>query len=258
MREFNDREKNIIKIFSQIDSDNMDLLSYHLKNDYFHKENNQALIVHKRERTAALYLKKKVFDNINLRKKEYFFFMELLALINYLKTHRYITIFPMYNESDEGLIVIRQSFDPWVDNKDILHFNKEGLHLSTSGEIVDKDGIVFYEGFTLTKEMYSLILENMEGVVVVSKELSDLYKNDFKSKEDRKFNKSQNIAWFSIIVALIFGVVSLYFSLRKNENNVRLNYEQFQTFSKKYDEIIQINKEINFDIKNLKKEPSKK
>ena len=253
MREFNVREKNIIKMFCLIDLQNIHLLSYHLKNEYFLKENNQALIVHKGEEIASLFLKKEVFDNINLRKKEYFLFMELLALIDYLKKHRYITIFPMSDENDKNLIVIKQSFDYQGVDKNITYLNKDGTYIhNSSGKIHNKDGNVIYEGFTLTKEMYSLVLQYIEGVVVVSEELIDLYNNNYKTKDDRKFNDSQKVAWFGIIVALFISVFNLCLSFRKIENNVILDKDQFQIFRKKYDKIIKTNEEIKYYIQNLK------
>lgn len=253
MREFNVREKNIIKMFCLIDLQNIHLLSYHLKNEYFLKENNQALIVHKVKQVAILFLKKEVFDNINLRKKEFFLFMELLALIDYLKKHGYITIFPMSDENDKNSIVIKQSFDYQGVGKNITYLNKDGTYIhNSSGKIHNKDGNVIYEGHTLTKEMYSLVLQYMEGVVVVSEALIDLYNNNYKTKDDRKFNDSQKVAWFGIIVALFISVFNLCLSFRKIENNVILDKDQFQIFRKKYDKIIKTNEEIKYYIQNLK------
>jgi len=136
--------------------------------------------------------------------------MELLALIDYLKKHRYITIFPMSDENDKNSIVIKQSFDYQGVGKNITYLNKDGTYIhNSSGKIHNKDGNVIYEGFTLTKEMYSLVLQYMEGVVVVSEELIDLYNNNYKTKDDRKFNDSQKVAWFGIIVALFISVFNL-------------------------------------------------
>ena len=229
------------------------------------KDDNKALIVHKKEKIAALYVKKKEFDNLELRKKEYYLFIELISLIEYLKTNRYITIFPMDDGNDSGLMVMKESFNAWTDPKsNILYFNKHGLHLNTSAQIVDKTGKIIYEGFILTPGMYNWILENMQGLVVVSEELRDLKSNGFKTKEDRKFKKSQNVAWVSIFLAFFIGFSSLIiqgfqiFSTSTKETKVILNPTQFQTLIKNQDSLFSMESNIELELQKLKNDTIKK
>ncbi|MCF7858024.1 MAG: hypothetical protein K9N07_01675 [Candidatus Cloacimonetes bacterium] len=53
------------------------------------------------------------------------------------------------------------------------------------------------------------------GLVLVSEELKDLKSHNYVAKEDRKFKKSQTVAWISISLAVLFGLISLFYSTRK-------------------------------------------
>ncbi|MCF7858023.1 MAG: hypothetical protein K9N07_01670 [Candidatus Cloacimonetes bacterium] len=154
MRTFNDREKQIIEILCRIDYGNIDFLSYHLQNEYFLKDYNQALFVLTKNKTALLYLKKEVFDDMNLRKKELYLFIEFISLIDYLKSERYITIFPNNHVYESELHIIKQSFMPKIDNKNnIVILNDKGLHISPKEAqyLLDKMETLYIQQLSLNK-----------------------------------------------------------------------------------------------------------
>jgi len=56
MRTFNDKEKQIIKILCSIDYGNIDFLSYHLQNEYFLEDYNQALFVLTKKKKQLFFI----------------------------------------------------------------------------------------------------------------------------------------------------------------------------------------------------------
>ena len=211
MRTFNDKEKQIIKILCSIDYGNIDFLSYHLQNEYFLEDYNQALFVLTKKKTALLYLKKKVFDDLDLRKKELYLFMEFISLIDYLKSERYITVFPNNHVYESDLHIMKQSFKPKIDDNTVI-LNDKRLHISPkeAQNLLDKDGNTIYTAVKLEQDIYDWIIENLMGLVLVSEELKDLKNHNYIAKEDRKFKKSQTVAWISISIAVLFGLMSFF------------------------------------------------
>ena len=131
---------------------------------------------------------------------------ELISLLKYLISNRLITILPIkvreahvigrqkarlarpgYIEVDDAILEVDSNMGNWIDavTRDQAYwpscYSEKDLPISTY----------------------------LECFFSVSQELKDLVKHDFKTEEQRRFEKQQRLTWFSIAVAGSIGVASL-------------------------------------------------
>ena len=95
MRNFNEYEKDIINRISKINPIDMITISKFIQEELFSINSGLALAFLPSQKVAILYLKGKKEDDINRQRMIEFF--ELISLIDYLRTERYIHIYNFYN-----------------------------------------------------------------------------------------------------------------------------------------------------------------
>jgi hypothetical protein len=225
MRKYNRREKEFLTLLAKETENKLEIFSYFMQNDFFTKSSNLALAILPPRNAAILYIKKNVFDDLSSRKIETRNFVEILSLIEYLKQNRLIDIIPIPAPPDVTIHLMRADFNtPTIDPKssDLL-LNTNGLHIKNNdiGKIYDSKNQVVFEGVTLEKYTYELILNNFMGLLFVSEELKDYVKRRFKSVEDRRYRIGQIATWVSICIALIFGIYGIYNPFSKRDNKTQ-------------------------------------
>jgi hypothetical protein len=250
MRKFNKREKEFLILLEEISNNDLEFFSFFLQNKYFTESKNSALFILPKQNTAILYIRKKIFDNLKLRKEELRDFIEILSLIENLKDDRFINIIPNPEVLNTSMHIMHKSFTkPNQSSKDSsISLNKEGMHLKYPdiSKIYNSKDKVEFEGVKLEEHTYNLIITNFMGLLFISQELKDFVKNDFRSLEDIRYKNSQKATWFGLILALTFGVFGIYNSFSSNE---KLNSDKQE---KQLNHIFEINSKIHYEILNKK------
>jgi len=248
MRKYNQREKKFLTLLATKSEDNLELVSYFMQKDFFTKSSNLALAVLPPRNAAVLYIKKNVFDDLSSRKREIRNFIEILSLIEYLKQYRLIDIIPIPSPPDVTIHLMREDFNtPTIDQQNLdLLLNTNRLHIKNTdiGKIYDAHNQLVFEGVTLDKYTYDLILNNFLGLLFVSEELKDFVKKGFKSVEDMRYRIGQVATWVSICIALIFGIIGIYNPFDKNGNNYKIASPQI-------DSLLFQNKKLIYNVEKI-------
>jgi hypothetical protein len=211
MREFNIREKEIIKKIANIDVSSMSTCSRFLQDNFFTKDTKKALIVYHTTKDILFYIEPDLYNNINEIRKSNYELFELLVLLQYLKENRYISLITT-KQPVSSFEALYSEFDSSISqNGNQLILNTKGDYLLTNQPDLIKDSnnqIILKGG--LLNEYYDLINETVFGLIFPSEELIQLVKHNFKSKEDRKHKQNICVAWFGILIALILGVLGIW------------------------------------------------
>jgi hypothetical protein len=220
MRKYSKSEQKFLKLIDKVSDGDLEFFSYYLQNEYFTCERNTALYIIPLKQKALLYIKKDVFDDLSLRKKELKHFLEIISLCEFLKQNRYITIIPSNHVQQVLLPIMHKDFDD-VKQANLtsdITLNQNGLHLKTPdlNTIYDSQNNVVYKAVSLGKHTYKLLIDNFMGLLFVSEELKDFIKSGFKSKSDIRYKYGQFATWISILIALTFGVIGTYSGKSKN------------------------------------------
>ena len=257
MRKYNQREKKFLTLLATKSEDNLEIFSYFMQNDFFIKSSDLALAVLPPTNAAVLYIKKNVFDDLSSRKREIRNFIEILSLIEYLKQYRLIDIIPIPSPPDVTIHLMREDFNtPTIDsqNSDLL-LNTHGLHIKNTdiGKIYDAQNKIIFEGVTLDKYTYDLILNNFLGLLFVSEELKDFVRKGFKSVEDRRYRIGQVATWVSICIALIFGIIGIYNPFDIKGKNYKIDTHQIDSLLFQNNKLIYNVEKILFELNNQTK-----
>lgn len=215
MRAFNEREKKIIMDLTSISYKETDTFSLFLQTEFFTRESHMALLVFNKFNKAALYIQKEKFDDLEERKQLYFHFLELLMLLNYLESKRYISFISHADFLDGELSIMGATFTKpgIVDKTQVFLNDKEYFNSDTPYLIYETDeNRITYEGIPLSNQVYQIVTPKYFGVYLISEELREFVKNDFKTKEDLRFQKQQIVAWVGIGVALLLGIIGVFMS----------------------------------------------
>ena len=102
-------------------------------------------------------------------------FFELLALLAYLRSNGYITVYNGSRREDrKTLYYLHASFDnPRVEGNTI-YLNNAGDFTNHPEVILDKSHTLKFKGTLLDADLYDLVLGNMTGTVCVSQGLLEL------------------------------------------------------------------------------------
>ena len=100
----------------------------------------------------------------------------------------------------------RQDFSTTLPGK-IVNF-KDGSYIDVDYKWKDKDGNIIKDIITFS-ETEIPFGEMVCGLPLISQELKDLVENDFKTEEQRRFQKQQLMTWISIFVALLIGLLGI-------------------------------------------------
>lgn len=249
MREFNPKEKSIIKKIASIDVSSMQTCSRFLQDNFFTEKNKKALIVNHATRDVLYYIEQNLYNDINEIRKSNYDLFELLVLLTYLKENRYISIITtrqpispfeaLYSEFDSS--ISQQGNQLILNTKgDYLNTNQPDLIYDSNNQVILKGGLL--------NEYYDLINDNVFGLIFPSEELIQLVKHDFKTREDRKHNQNIYAAWFGIAVAIILGILGIWNPFEKDSEDNAKNNAQILN---KLDSIKNSSSKNSFDINEI-------
>ncbi len=210
MRNFNDYEKSILDKLSQVDPEDLITISRFISDSVFTVESGLALVFIPARGEALLYLKGTLEDAIN--RKRMVQFIELVSLIEYLRSERYLH--KIDSAAGAEFFIIGEEFDDISQNAggDIV-LNNSGLHIkpSDAGWIYNSEGGREYQGLIFKKNdssLYEVISSFISSPLVPAQELKDFVNNKYRTKEDIRYSQSSFYTWLAIGIAIIFGVIS--------------------------------------------------
>lgn len=222
MRDFNTREKAIIKRIVEIDVSSMSTASRFLQDNFFTEENQKALVVNHATKDVLFYINPHKFNDakeVRISNHELF---ELLVLLSYLKENRYISIVST-DKPISKFDALYSKFDSSIKSAgNKITFNSEGDYLLKNQPdlIRDSNGKILLRG-GLLNDYYDFIYENIFGLILPSEVLVDLVKHDFIPKGDRKHRQNLLIAWIGIAVAIILGILGIWNPFDNSQKEVK-------------------------------------
>jgi len=215
MREFNSREKSIIKKIASIAIGDLRTFSSFLQEDVFSVQNGTAFIFLPEKEIAIFYIKKSLNDSDTRMKISEF--LELISLTEYLRKERYIHSFQFGHA--KGLNVMCKEFDNIHENvnKEIC-LNSIGHHIkpSDAGNIYDANNDVVFKGFAFAKNessIYDIMENNLTSPFSPTEELKQFVKQGFKDSAQIKHEQTLFYSKIAIGVAVFFSLVSLLVNL---------------------------------------------
>lgn len=152
---------------------------------------------------SCIFLKKDRYDYED--KEPLGYVTEMVSLINMLVEKRFLTIIPLESSPD---LVIGRKKSRWgnkpgivvVDESEFIQADRHMFNwLNASGEQIYWPIGCSEKVLPVGKVIYSWF--------VVSQELKELVKHNFKTEEQRRFSKQQFATWVSIVVAIILGLL---------------------------------------------------
>lgn len=223
MRPFNKNELKIIKNLSKLDPEKMQTCTRFLQDTFFTKKSKLALIVKHDTKDLLFYIDSELFNSKEEINKKNHDLFELINLLDYLKSIRYLTIVSPSEKLNEFEALYSDFNNLRVENGNKLILNENGYYLFTSSPeiIYDSENNVKLKSGKLN-EFYDYIYSNMFGLIFPSEELIDFVKHDFKTKEDRKHKQNLFVGWFGIGLALILGVLGIWNPFLTEENTTQV------------------------------------
>lgn len=251
MRKYNPREKEFLKLLNKISNQDMEKFTYFLHHQYFTDQQNLALFLFHERKEVLLFIKKNVFDDLQLRKIELRNFIEVLSLMGYLKQNRLVDLFHVSEDPSTTLNVWYSEFGNTRQsepNSDLI-LNENGAHLKFPdvSKIYNANNEVVFEAVRLEKHTYQMINDNFLGLLFVSEELKEYVNNGFKSKEDLRYRRAQITTWIGLGLALIFGLFGIYNPFEKKD------IHEYEFNEKQFKEIIKNNTDIHDDVHKIMK-----
>jgi len=249
MRKYNIREKKFLKLLVNISNQDMELFPFFLQHQYFTEDQNCALFLLHQQSEVLLFIKKTVFDNLDLRKLELRNFIEILSLMGYLKQNRLVDIFPVADNPSTTMGVMYSGFDniqSTGQNSDIT-LNSAGTHIKfpDMAKIYNLANEIEFEAIKLENHTYNMIKDNFSGLLFVSEDLKEFVRNGFKSTEDVRYKRAQLTTWIGLLMALIFGIIGIYNPFEKKE----IQTHEFN--EKQFNEIMRNNNQIHDDLHKI-------
>jgi|LFRM01.1.fsa_nt_gb hypothetical protein len=214
MRNFSGYEKAILDKVSQVDPADLITISKFLSDQIFTANSGMALVFIPERGKAILYLKGSIRDEPNRQKMAEF--LELVSLIEYLKSERYIH--SIHFAATAGLFVMGESFRNISQNeRGEIVLDGQGNHIKPSDAcwIYNSNNEREYEGLVLNKDESSLFtaISGFASPLAPSQELRDFVGNGYKTKEDLRYMQSKRYTKWALGVAILFGVVSTLLGL---------------------------------------------
>lgn len=210
MRSFSDYEKSVLKKLCQVDPVDLITISKFISDNVFTVESGLGLVFLPSRGEAILYLKGSLKDDAN--RKRMVQFIELVSLIEYLRSERYLH--KIDSAAGAEFFIIGEGFDGVSQNSegDII-LNKYGLHIkpSDAGWICNSEGGREYQGLVFKKSessLYDVISKFISSPMVPSQELMDYVKNEYRTKGDVQYSQSRLYTRIGIGIAIFFGVIS--------------------------------------------------
>ena len=173
MRVFTAMERSVIRKLAVWNRGTASPMEEFLAKNIFTAQSPQAVIIQPQRRHAVLY-HVPVSSEAKQNELERHFF-ELVALLSYLRTIGYITLYGGAPVADnKTLYYLHASFDkPRIEGNTIF-LNEAGDFTRSPEVILDKHGAIRFKGIRLEGDLYQLVLSNMTGTVCVSQALLSL------------------------------------------------------------------------------------
>ena len=215
MRDLSEYEKSVIKKISEISPLDLVTISGFISEQLFSIESGMALVFLPDRGEALLYLRGKKEDEINRQRMAEF--LELLSLIDYLRTERYIHSL-IFSASAPFFVMCKDFDSVSQDENNNIILNKDGYYIDPKNPswIFSADGSKEFEGLLFTKEQSSIyqILENIiSSPLAPTQELKGFVSNNFKTKEELKHSQAMLYTRIALGVAIFFGVISTIIGL---------------------------------------------
>jgi len=214
MRNFSDYEKAVLDKISRVDPADLITISKFLSDQIFTANSGMALVFIPERGEAILYLKGSTRDESNRQRMAEF--LELVSLIDYLKSERYIH--SIHFNAAAGLFVMGESFrNISQNNRGEIVLDDQGNHIkpSDAGWIYNSNDEREYQGLVLKKDESSLFnaISGFASPLAPSQELRDFVDNGYQTKEDLRYMQSKRYTKWALGVAILFGVVSTLLGL---------------------------------------------
>lgn len=197
---FKKTEKEIIKTIVKYGGDVKSLADVINKSHLLEKR-GIAIIPNNRN---LIYLKKTMYQDWD-DKEAFGYIADFVSLISYLIDNRLIVTIPFRNTQ------------PLVIGKEKAEWGKRCIVINDGEGIIQEDQDFFnwyehnqqaYWPCTCSEE-FMPISKTLTSWFSVSQELKDMVKHNFKSEEERRFEKQQRLTWISIIVTGFIGLAGL-------------------------------------------------
>ena len=134
---------------------------------------------------------------------------EMLSLIHTLIVNRLITLIPVNSRGADviGRRTYRLARPGWIELEDAMIDVDSNM-----GNWYDNNNQQAYWPSRYSEQELPAS-QLLDCWFIVSQELKELVKHDFKSEEERRFSKQQRLTWISIIVAGGIGLLGLFINI---------------------------------------------
>ena len=155
-----------------------------------------------------IYLKKSMYQDWD-DKEAFGYIADFVSLISYLIDNRLIVTIPF-----------RESI-PLVIGKEKSEYGRNCIVINDGEGVITADQEFFnwyennqqaYWPCTVSEE-YMPISKTLTSWFSVSQELKDLVNHNFKTEEERRFIKQQQLTWISIAVTAFIGIAGLIIAI---------------------------------------------
>lgn len=212
MRSFSDYEKRVLDQICRVDPMELITMSKFISNQIFTVNSGLALAFLPSRGEAVLYLKGTIRDASN--RQRMLEFLELISLIEYLRSERYIH--SIHLTATAQLYIMGEGFDDISNNDrgDIV-LNKLGHHIkpADAGWIYNSQGVKEYQGLIFRKNessVYDVVSNFVSSPLVATQELQDFVNSGHKTREDVRYEQSKLYTRWALGVAILFGIVSTF------------------------------------------------
>lgn len=182
MREFNEREKEIIRLIVAYDFEDFNTFTKFLQKKYFTKESGKALLI-STQCNLFLFSPSMYPDRSSVKQVRYF--IELCFLISYLFDNRYLS---KINAAGKALLFMSsRADDTFRSENNRIIINQENEYF-TGNTLYSEKGDIIYSSVNINILPFD-ICELLNVGVFVSQDLKDLVKNNFETPEQIRFEK---------------------------------------------------------------------
>jgi|GEM_PF-2412911 len=211
MRNFNNREKEILKNLVKFSETGLENSGSFFNKTVFTNLKRRALILLPPEKKAIFYIDAHRFSDEKYSRKELHEIIETFLLLNLLIKENYISFLAVKTPTNVY---------PYIENvKKVIQINENNnlfqtdkIHLKPSNaEYLYSDDDIIYKGIEISSMLdFDLMYMILDGVLFVSEDLRFYVNNDFKSKEESREIFNKNLSILSLILAIILGLFGIY------------------------------------------------